>query len=164
VTLRLSASAVRRLREELLRPDERERFAFLYAGTEGAGDLLAHRVVPVPDDEMARQSRTACRPAPAVEREHVGECYDEGLAPVLAHSHPFSADPRFSSIDVESMGRFREWLTGLFPDEEFGFAVVGTEGVEAVANDGGDRLRVEARRVGTRCALPVRRRARARRR
>jgi len=125
----------------LLRADERERFVFLYAGTEGANDLLAHRVVAVSDDEMTRQSRTACRPDPAVEREHVGACYDEALAPVLVHSHPFSADPRFSGIDVESMGRFREWLTGLFPDEDFGFAVVGTEGIEAVANDGGDRMR-----------------------
>jgi molybdopterin/thiamine biosynthesis adenylyltransferase len=38
------------------------------------------------------------------------------------------------------MGRFKQWLNGLFPDEEFGFAVVGTEGLEAVANDGGDLL------------------------
>jgi molybdopterin/thiamine biosynthesis adenylyltransferase len=128
------------LRDELLYPDEQERFAFLYTGTEG-GDLLAHRVQAVPGDAMARQSKTACRPAPAVEREHVSACYDQALVPVLAHSHPFSADPRFSSIDVESMGRFREWLTGLFPDAEFGFAVVGTEGIEAVVNDGTDRLR-----------------------
>jgi molybdopterin/thiamine biosynthesis adenylyltransferase len=131
-TLRLPAGVVRQLREELLRPDDQERFAFLYAGSEG--DLLGARVVPVTDEEMTRQSRTACRPAPAVERDHVGTCYDEGLAPVLVHSHPFSADPRFSGIDVESMGRFREWLTGLFPGRSFGFAVVGTHGVEAVGD------------------------------
>jgi molybdopterin/thiamine biosynthesis adenylyltransferase len=130
--LRLTAATVRRLRTELLDDDERERFAFLYAGDEG--DLLASRVVPVDDDAMARQSKTACRPAPAVERTHVGTCYDERLAPVLIHSHPFADTPRFSSVDVESMGRFREWLSGLYPDESFGFAVVGTRGIEAVGD------------------------------
>lgn len=132
-TLRLSAKTVRRLREALLKDDEQERFAFVYAGDEG--DLLANQVVTVDDEAMARQSKTACRPAPEIERERLSECYDQQLAPVLAHSHPFSADPRFSSIDVESMGRFREWITGLFPDQSFGFAVVGTSGIEAVADD-----------------------------
>jgi len=136
-TLKISASTVRRLRETLLKDDEQERFAFVYAGDEG--DLLANRVVPVDDESMARQSKTACRPAPAVERERVSECYNKQLAPVLAHSHPFSETPRFSSIDVDSMGRFREWLSGLFPDQSFGFAVVGTSGIEAVA-DAGTRL------------------------
>ena len=136
-TLRISATTVCRLREALLKQDEQERFAFVYAGDEG--DLLANRVVPVDDASLARQSRTACRPAPAVERERVSECYDEQLAPVLAHSHPFSEMPRFSSTDVESMGRFREWLSGLFSDQSFGFAVVGTSGIEAVA-DAGTRL------------------------
>ncbi|WP_276259560.1 HesA/MoeB/ThiF family protein [Haloglomus litoreum] len=153
--LRLPARVVRELREALLRDDEQERFAFVDAGTAappagaGAGegeaeseapserpDLLASEVVPVPDERLARQSRTACRPEPAVERDHVGDCYDRQLAPVLVHSHPFSDDPRFSSIDVEAMGRFREWLTGLFPDRPFGFAVVGQSGIEAVANAG----------------------------
>lgn len=125
---------VRQLREELLRDDD-ERFAFLYAGEEG--DLLGSRVVTVADEAMVEQSATACRPAPVVEREHVGDCYEAGLAPVLIHSHPFSADPQFSGIDVESMGRFREWLSGLYPDRSFGFAVVGTEGIEAVGNADG---------------------------
>jgi molybdopterin/thiamine biosynthesis adenylyltransferase len=149
--LRLPARVVRELREALLQADEQERFAFLDAGTAAppdgdatddgtesadAPDLLASEVVPVPDERLARQSRTACRPEPAVERDHVGDCYDRQLAPVLVHSHPFSDDPRFSSIDVEAMGRFREWLTGLFPDRPFGFAVVGQSGIEAVANAG----------------------------
>ena len=134
-TLRLSAETVRQLREELLREDDDERFAFLHAGEEG--DLLGSRVVTVVDEAMVEQSATACRPAPAVEREHVGDCYEAGLAPVLTHSHPFSADPRFSSIDVESMGRFREWLSGLYPDRSFGFAVVGTEGIKAVGDADG---------------------------
>jgi molybdopterin/thiamine biosynthesis adenylyltransferase len=136
-TLTLPAKTVRRLRSELLAPDEQERFAFLYAGEED--DLLGHRVVGVDDEAMARQSKATCRPAPGVERTHVSECYGEQLAPVLVHSHPFSADPRFSSIDVESMGRFREWLSGLFPDRSFGFAVVGTSGIEAVG-EAGERL------------------------
>ncbi|WP_254824240.1 HesA/MoeB/ThiF family protein [Haloglomus halophilum] len=152
--LRVPARVVRELREALLQADEQERFAFVDAGTgpapghgkpdapadaEGsadAPDLLASEVVPVPDEQLARQSKTACRPEPAVERDHVGDCYDRQLAPVLVHSHPFSDDPRFSSIDVEAMGRFREWLTGLFPDRPFGFAVVGQSGIEAVANAG----------------------------
>lgn len=133
--LRLPSGIVSQLRDELLQPDEQERFAFLHAGVEG--DLLGSRVAPVADDAMARQSKTACRPAPALEREHVGTCREDGLAPVLVHSHPFASDPRFSSIDVESMGRFREWLTGLFPDLSFGFAVVGTDGIEAVGDADG---------------------------
>jgi len=136
--LRLPAAVVRELRAELLREDGQERFAFVDAGTDD-GSLLAGRVDPVPDEDLARQSRTACRPSPAVEREHVSDCYDRGLSPVLVHSHPFAENPRFSGIDVESMGRFREWLTGLFPDRTFGFAVVGETGVEAVVRDG-DRL------------------------
>jgi molybdopterin/thiamine biosynthesis adenylyltransferase len=152
--LRVPARVVRELREALLRDDEQERFAFVDAGTGPASghgepdapadaggsadapDLLAGEVVPVPDERLARQSKTACRPEPAVERDHVGDCYDRQLAPMLVHSHPFSDDPRFSSIDVEAMGRFREWLTGLFPDRPFGFAVVGQSGIEAVANAG----------------------------
>lgn len=136
-TLTLSAKTVRELRQTLLKPDEQERFAFLYAGDEY--DLLGSQVVPIEDEKMARQSQTACRPAPAVERTYIGDCYNKQLAPVLVHSHPFSDDPRFSSIDIESMGRFREWISGLFPDESFGFAVVGAEGIEAVGEDR-DRL------------------------
>jgi len=132
-TLRISAKTVRRLRETLLKDDEQERFAFVYAGDER--DLLANRVMSVNDESMARQSKTACRPAPEVERQHVSECYDQQLTPILTHSHPFSAEPKFSSIDIESMEHFREWLSGLFPNRSFGFAVVGTSGIEAVAND-----------------------------
>ena len=142
-SLRLSAQTVQQLREELLQDDDDERFAFLYAGEES--DLLGSRVVTVPDEAMVEQSATACRPAPAVEREHVGDCYGAGLAPVLTHSHPFSSDPQFSGIDIESMGRFREWLSGLYPDRSFGFAVVGTEGIEAVGDADGrlDALEIE---------------------
>lgn len=130
-TLRLPRTVVERLREELVRPDEQERFAFVHCGEQDSM-LLAGDVHPVPDSAMARQSRTACRPAPEREREHVQTCQEEQLAPLFVHSHPFAVDPQFSAMDVESMDRFQEWLGGLFPDASFGFAVVGRTGVETV--------------------------------
>lgn len=142
--LKLPASVARELRENLICEDEQERFAFVYCGESGA-DLLAGRVVTVPDEAMARQSRTACRPDPETEREHVESCYRRHLTPVLSHSHPFAETPRFSSIDIESMDRFRQWLTGLFSEESFGFAVVGRRGIQAVADgeNGFDALGIE---------------------
>ena len=134
-TLRLPARMVRRLRSALIREDEKERFAFLYAGDQG--DLLGSSVLPVDDTDMGRQSRTACRPEPSLERDHITSCYEQNLAPVLVHSHPFSEDPNFSSIDVESIGKFRKWINGLFPDRSFGFAVIGTNGIEAIGDGDG---------------------------
>jgi molybdopterin/thiamine biosynthesis adenylyltransferase len=145
--LELPAALVARLREVLLREDGDERFAFLYVGESNEG-LLGSRVVPVPDGRMAEQARTACRPDPAVERERVAECVAEQLAPVFVHSHPFSAEPAFSGLDVEAMGKFRQWLDGLFDDQAYGFAVLGTEGVEALADAGGRYESLDVEVVG----------------
>lgn len=145
--LKLPAALVERLRETLLREDGDERFAFLYAGGTEEG-LLGSRVVPVPDDRMAEQARTACRPDPAVERERVAECVAEQLAPVFVHSHPFSAEPAFSGLDVEAMGKFRKWLDGLFDDQAYGFAVLGTDGLAALADAGGRYESLDVEVVG----------------
>lgn len=127
----LPATVVQQLREELLQDDEQERFAFLYCGqTESA--LLASEVQTVPDEAMARQSAAACRPAAEVERAHIQTCYDNQLVPVLTHSHPFAVNANFSSRDIESMDQFRDWLQGLFPENSFGFAVLGQEDIDAL--------------------------------
>ena len=128
--LTVPGKTVERLRAELVQADAQERFAFVHCGL-AEDSLLAGTVETVPDEVMARQSPTACRPSPAAERRHVESCHTDQLAPLFVHSHPFSDDPRFSSLDVESMDRFREWLGGLFPTLSFGFAVVGREGLEA---------------------------------
>jgi len=121
------------LRDALLRADGDERFAFVYCGDHGRR-LLASRVVAPEDDRMAVTERTACRPDPAFERECIGACVEEQLAPLLVHSHPFAESPAFSGRDVARMDDFRGWLTGLYDDPTYGFAVLGQSDAEAVVD------------------------------
>jgi molybdopterin/thiamine biosynthesis adenylyltransferase len=127
------AGVVDDLRDALLRADGDERFAFVYCGDQGRR-LLASRVVAPDDDQMAVTERTACRPDPAFERECIGTCVEEQLAPLLVHSHPFAESPAFSGRDIARMDDFRGWLTGLYDDPTYGFAVLGQSDAETVVD------------------------------
>jgi len=130
--LTIPAPLLVQLRNDLVKEDDLERFAYLHCG-QLHDDLLVSGYETVPDDNLDVMERGACRPDIKVERNHVASCIDNGHIPVMTHSHPFSTHPGFSGIDVATMDDYRDWLTGLYPDTPFAFAVIGTHGLETTA-------------------------------
>ncbi|RKD86233.1 HesA/MoeB/ThiF family protein [Halopiger aswanensis] len=125
----LTATQVRRLREWLLRDDGIERFAYVYCTPED-GRLFAREIDPVPGEDCEVQEEAAVRPALSVERERLGSALEDGLVPVMLHSHPFSDYPSFSGLDDDIMESYREWLGGLYPDTPLCFGVLGHRGMD----------------------------------
>ncbi|POG55090.1 HesA/MoeB/ThiF family protein [Haloferax marisrubri] len=137
----ITASQMEALREWTLQEDGIERFAYLFC-EENNGRLLTREVDPVPADECAVQEAHAVRPSLDVERERLGSAMEEGLVPVMVHSHPFSDHPGFSSLDDNIMESYRNWIGQLYPETPLGFAVVGHRGLEtAVYVDPADETR-----------------------
>jgi molybdopterin/thiamine biosynthesis adenylyltransferase len=130
----LPAPVLQQLRTDLVQGDERERFAYLYCG-QTSDRLTVADVEVVPTDDLEVFSKGACRPALDVERSYVASCFDEGLIPVMIHSHPFSDIPGFSGVDVATMGDYHTWLSGLHPDSPFGFGVIGRQGLATAVYD-----------------------------
>lgn len=126
----LAKQHVATLRSELIKPDDNERFAYLYCSHHNE-DLLPTELHVVQDNEMATIQPAACRPQVDVERRHIETCIDHGLIPVMVHSHPFSPQPQFSGRDRKLITKHSDWLTQLYPDHAVGFAVIGTQGIEA---------------------------------
>jgi len=133
--LTIPAPLLEQLRDELIQDDDLERFAYLYCGQHTDNDLLVGGFEPVPQDKLEVMERGACRPESSVERDHITSCIDYDAVPVMAHSHPFADYPGFSGTDVATIDEYRDWLTGLYPGEPFGFLVVGNYGVDATAFD-----------------------------
>lgn len=123
----ISSDDVDQLMDDLVQKDGQERFAFIRCGVDGHR-LLVNQVDVVDDEDLERQGRIEVRPDTELERDRIKEIFDDGYIPVFAHSHPFSEKPNFSGADVEIMERFKKWLTGLYPEKPFGFAVVGRGG------------------------------------
>lgn len=128
--LTIPAPVLERIRSELVKEDELERFAYLYCGRNGE-DLLVSDVHPVDRDNLDVMAKGACRPELDVERNHIQECVTSGFVPVMVHSHPFTDNPGFSGVDVATMNDYYTWLHGLYPDTSFGFIVVGRSGIDA---------------------------------
>ncbi|MFC5133515.1 MULTISPECIES: HesA/MoeB/ThiF family protein [Haloferacaceae] len=134
MNLTLPAPVLQQLRTELVQDDELERFAYLYCGQTG-DDLLAAEVHPVDRDDLEVISEGACRPDLDVERGHIEACINEGLVPIMVHSHPFADTPGFSGVDVATIGNYHTWLAGLYPDTVFGFIVIGRNGIATTVYD-----------------------------
>lgn len=130
----IPAGHIETLRDHLLQDDGLERFAYGYC-TRSDDRLLVADVVPVPDEAMQTQRRTACRPTLAYERDQLETCLQQGYEPLLVHSHPFSDTAGFSGIDVAAMDRYRDWLHVLFPAADFGFGVLGRQEIDATVFD-----------------------------
>jgi molybdopterin/thiamine biosynthesis adenylyltransferase len=91
---------------------------------------------------------SAVRPELSVERDRLGSAMEDGLVPIMVHSHPFSQRPGFSAFDDDIMESYRDWLGKLYPDTPLGFVVIGHEGIDtAVYTDPSepcrDRLEVD---------------------
>ncbi|USZ68532.1 ThiF family adenylyltransferase [Halorussus salilacus] len=125
----VSAGQMQTLREHLLQEDAQERCAYGFCTRSGDRWVVAD-IVAVPDEAMRTQRRTACRPAPAFERDQLGTCVRHGYRPLLMHSHPFSDTAGFSGQDITAINRYTNWLHGLYPETDFGFSVVGRREVE----------------------------------
>ena len=132
-TLTLTATHVDQLRDHLLRADGLERCAYAYCSPTADGRLLVEQLVLIPDEDTTTQSRTACRPAQAVELRLVQECLRRGMHPCLIHSHPFdhTGTPRFSAQDEEMMTRFTRFILGHEPNAVPLYAVFSAKGVTA---------------------------------
>lgn len=134
MNLTLPAPLLQRLRSELVQEDELERFAYLYCGQTGE-ELTAAEVNLVDRDDLEVISQGACRPDLDVERDHIQACINDGLIPVMVHSHPFADRPGFSGVDVATIGNYHTWLAGLYPDTPFGFIVIGRNGIATTVYD-----------------------------
>jgi molybdopterin/thiamine biosynthesis adenylyltransferase len=125
----IPAEHVATLREHLLQADAQERFAYGYC-TRSADRWLVADIVAVPDAAMRTQSRAACRPTLAYERDQIEACVQNEYQPVLVHSHPFSGSAGFSGQDIEAMDRYTDWLHVLYPETNIGFGVLGRQDIE----------------------------------
>lgn len=125
----LTAAQVEKLREWTLQDDGIERFAYIYCERQN-GRLLAREIDPIPAEDCAVMESSAVRPELAVERERLGAAMEEGLVPIMVHSHPFSQRPGFSALDDDIMESYRKWLGKLYPETPLGFVVVGHRGVD----------------------------------
>lgn len=125
----LTATQVEQLRDWTLQDDEIERFAYIYCEPQN-GRLLAREVDPIPAEDCAVMESSAVRPELSVERERLGDAMEDGLVPIMVHSHPFSQRPGFSSLDDDIMESYRDWLGKLYPNTPLGFIVIGHQGID----------------------------------
>lgn len=125
----LTAAQIEALRDWTLQDDGVERFAYVYCERQN-GRLLAREVDPVSAEDCAVMESSAVRPELAVERDRLGSAMEDGLVPIMVHSHPFSQRPGFSALDDDIMESYRNWLGKLYPDTPLGFVVIGHRGVD----------------------------------
>ncbi len=94
-----------RLNRWLLQADGKERQCFLDMGLNKAGEgleLLVHRVLPIPDEDYSLQTRYFVKPKEnAVLSAYASFSSSGTLVHGHVHSHPFSQDASFSSVDVK---------------------------------------------------------------
>lgn len=143
----LTAPQVETLRDWTLQDDGIERFAYIYCEPQN-GRLLAREIDPISAEDCAVMRSSAVRPELSVERDRLGGAMEDGLVPIMVHSHPFSQRPAFSALDDDIMESYRDWLGKLYPDTPLGFVVLGHRGVDtAVYTDPSeprrDRLAVD---------------------
>ncbi len=94
-----------RLRATLLADTSVETKCFLLCRTlesESRVVFLAREVVPVPDDAYAHRTHSLVETRPEFVHQLLVRCAREGYSLLEAHTHPWSANPRFSSIDDRS--------------------------------------------------------------
>ena len=125
----LTAAQVESLRDWTLQDDGVERFAYIYCERQN-GRLLAREIDPIPAKDCAVMESSAVRPELSVERDRLGGAMEDGLIPIMVHSHPFSQRPGFSALDDDIMESYRDWLGKLYPDTPLGFVVIGHRGVD----------------------------------
>lgn len=137
----LTAAQVESLRDWTLQDDGIERFAYIYCERQN-GRLVARDIDPIPAEDCAVMESNAVRPELSVERDRLGSAMEDGLVPIMVHSHPFSQRPGFSALDDDIMESYRDWLGKLYPDTPLGFVVIGHQGVDtAVYTDPSDPRR-----------------------
>jgi molybdopterin/thiamine biosynthesis adenylyltransferase len=137
----LTAPQVETLRDWTLQDDGIERFAYIYCERQN-DRLLAREIDPIPAEDCAVMESSAVRPDLSVERDRLGGAMEDGLVPIMVHSHPFSQRPRFSALDDDIMESYRNWTGTLYPETPLGFVVVGHRGVDtAVYTDPSDPRR-----------------------
>lgn len=130
----IPAGHVAALRDHLLQDDGLERCAYV-SMTRSGNRFLAADVMPVPDEAMRVQRRTACRPALSYEREQVETCMKNGYELLVVHSHAFSDAAWFSVQDEDAVDRYRDWIHGLYPGVAVAFAVLGRCELAAIVFD-----------------------------
>jgi len=141
-TIRIAAPAITALREQLLQSDGNERYAVAHCThSNNRQVLLVEQVNVLPDAALDISSPGACRPTPSAERTILTECLEAGRIPFVIHSHPFTAEPSFSTRDREMMHRYQDWLHPLYPDTPLMFGVLGTELLTATAASPGQDSR-----------------------
>lgn len=129
LSLVMTASQLGELRDWTLQEDEIERFAYVYCKKQD-GRLLAQDVDPVPPEQCSVMESHAVRPELSVERDRLGTAMEDGLVPIMVHSHPFSQTPSFSALDDDIMESYRDWLGQLYPSIPLGFVVMGHRGMD----------------------------------
>ena len=122
--------SVQQLREELVKPDELERTAFVRCAQSGR-KLLVVEVRTVLDEQMRHQGRTECRPELDLERREIHQGVNAGWTVLHVHSHPFSDHPRFSSADTTIMPKLTGWTAQFHDNSKILFAVIGRRGIQA---------------------------------
>ncbi|MCU4744196.1 ThiF family adenylyltransferase [Natronoglomus mannanivorans] len=129
LSLVMTTRQLRELRDWTLQEDDIERFAYVYCKKQD-GRLLAQEIDPVPPEQCSVMESHAVRPELSVERDRLGSAMEDGLVPIMVHSHPFSQTPSFSALDDDIMESYRDWLGQLYPSIPLAFVVMGHGGMD----------------------------------
>ena len=122
------------LRQSLFAPAPAEGVSFILAGTYRRGErlvLTAHGILS-PARETDTTSFHLSLPAGELIRA-VNEAVEKGCVLIEAHTHPFSAHPRFSSIDERGLRETVPYMLSSLPSPVYGATVWGRHGLEARA-------------------------------
>lgn len=110
-----------------------EQLAFILCGHNKISDeitkLLTSRLVIPHGKWVSQQSYASVGFANEVFRYLLHTCKKTGLSLISCHSHPFSKEACFSSIDNEWDYRLSEYITSRIPAISYGSIVVGTENI-----------------------------------
>jgi molybdopterin/thiamine biosynthesis adenylyltransferase len=144
-----------RLRTRLLADSPNEAAAVLVASrVDGSSRRLLVRETHVPGREFVDVGPTHATIAPAYFMPLLKRASRDGSSLIFVHTHPFSAQPHFSSIDDAGEVELRRVSSIRAPDRPHGALVLGTEGFEGrIWSTGGTANVDELRQVGPEVAI-----------
>lgn len=118
LSVRISSSDWASLRSELFTEDGNENAAALLCGIANSKlgtRLLVRKIVPVPLSAYRDRTSYHLEVAPSFYNQVVNDALRERLHPVIAHSHPFFGDARYSLSDDYGESRLLPVLESLLP-------------------------------------------------
>lgn len=138
IRLRMSQSMLETIRRDLSRPHDfaAERVGWLFVESAPAGDghvLLPIAYEPIEDRDYEPDRRVGARFGGAAIRRALTRAMQHQQGAMLIHAHEFEDWPRFSGVDLETVGALMPAFRGVAPGVFHGAVVIGRENLTAVS-------------------------------